>query len=278
VTAETRRNTTDGYRRFLFRGFEYRNADTDRAFGIYTDITERAERDQYLQVVNRILRHNLRNDLSIVIGFADAIVEDAHDERTADRAATIAETAKTLSEMAETANDMARIVGQRSSSADYEIDLADTVAEVRAEASETYPETEIVADIPPDCPVRADSKLTQVFRELIDNAVEYGDAESPRVRFELRDDSAENFVTLAVSDNGPGIPAADRERILGEREITQLDHAQGIGLWLVKWLVESYGGVLSFDVDEGGTTVLLELPAYEGDDGTETDDDRPDAA
>ncbi|WP_336133436.1 PAS domain S-box protein [Natronomonas amylolytica] len=277
VAAETRRNTTDGYRRFLFRGFEYRNADSDRAFGIYTDITERAERDQYLQVVNRILRHNLRNDLSIVMGFADAIAEDAPDERTADRARTIVETAKTLSEMAETANDMSRIVGQRSSSADHEIDLADTVAEVRAEASEAYPEAEIVADVPSNRFVRADSKLTRVLRELMDNAVEYGDAETPRVRFELRDGGAENFVTLAVSDNGPGIPAADRERVLGEREITQLDHAQGIGLWLVKWLVESYGGVLGFDVDDEGTTVLLELPVYEGA-GTGIDGERPDAA
>jgi PAS domain S-box-containing protein len=278
VAAETRRITTDGYRRFLFRGFEYRNADSDRAFGIYTDITERAEREQYLQVVNRILRHNLRNDLGIVIGFADAIAEEAPDERTADRAATIAGTARTLSEMAETANDMARIVGQRSSSADREIDLADTVAEVRAGASEAYPEAEIVANIPSDRRVRADSKLARVLRELVDNAVEYGDAESPQVRFELRDDTAENFVTLAVSDNGPGIPAADHERVLGEREITQLDHAQGIGLWLVKWLVESYGGVLGFDVDDEGTTVLLELPAYEGDDGTESGSERPDAA
>ncbi|MFT4882718.1 MAG: PAS domain S-box-containing protein [Natronomonas sp.] len=276
VTAEIRRNTTDGYRRFLFRGFEYRNAHNDRAFGIYTDITERAEREQYLQVVNRILRHNLRNDLSIIIGFADTIVDDATDERIVDRAQTIGETAKTLSGMAETANDMARIVGQRSSSTDHEIDLADVVAEVCAEASAAYPEAEIDSELPSYCPVRADSKLTRVLRELVDNAVEYGDPDSPQVTFELRDDTAEKYVTLAVSDNGSGIPAADRERVLGEREITQLDHAQGIGLWLVKWLVESYGGALSFEVDDKGTTVLLELPEYERDGGTEGGSERPD--
>jgi PAS domain S-box-containing protein len=272
VVTEVRRNTTDGYRRFLFRGFEYQTGEGDRAFSIYTDITERAEREQYLKVVNRILRHNLRNDLSIITGFADVLANDLEDEVLAERAETIESTATSLSELAEKANEMARIVGQRSTTTNHGIDLVDLVEDVRADAATAHTNAEIVSTLSGECQVRADSTLARVLRELVDNAVTYADAETPRVEFDLRPSaSSEKYVTLAVRDNGPGIPAPDRERVLGEREITQLDHAQGIGLWLVKWLIESYGGDLGFDVDDDGTTVLLELPKYEGGDGTASD-------
>ncbi|QLD87242.1 PAS domain S-box protein [Natronomonas halophila] len=274
VVTEVRRNTTDGYRRFLLRGFEYQTGEGDRAFTIYTDITERAEREQYLKVVNRILRHNLRNDLSIIIGFADVLADDLEDEVLAERAETIESTATSLSELAEKANEMARIVGQRSTTTSHGIDLVDLVEDVRTDAATAHANADIVSTLSGECHVRADSTLARVLRELVDNAVTYADAETPRVEFDLRPSaSSEKYVTLAVSDNGPGIPAPDRERVLGEREITQLDHAQGIGLWLVKWLTESYGGDLSFDVDEDGTTVLLTLPRHDGD-----EDAAPDSA
>lgn len=67
-------------------------------------------------------------------------------------------------------------------------------------------------------------------------------------------------MTITVLDNGPGIPEREQALIMGEREITQLNHATGIGLWVVKWVVESYGGELTFDESEdGGSAVTLRL-------------------
>jgi signal transduction histidine kinase len=62
-----------------------------------------------------------------------------------------------------------------------------------------------------------------------------------------------------VSDNGPGIPQREQEIVTGDRTITQLDHGSGLGLWVAKWIVEDYGGELSFEADEAGTTVVLRL-------------------
>jgi len=69
-------------------------------------------------------------------------------------------------------------------------------------------------------------------------------------------------VTVRVADDGPGIPDDEVAVLTDDRDITQLDHGSGFGLWLVKWVVDSYGGELRFDeTDSGGTRVVLTLDA-----------------
>ncbi|WP_459987600.1 ATP-binding protein, partial [Natrinema sp. JCM 9743] len=68
-------------------------------------------------------------------------------------------------------------------------------------------------------------------------------------------------LTLTVADDGPGIPPEERELLEGDREITQLRHASGLGLWLVNWVVTQAGGRLTFhDNEPRGTVVTLAIP------------------
>jgi signal transduction histidine kinase len=70
---------------------------------------------------------------------------------------------------------------------------------------------------------------------------------------------------VRVADDGPGIPTAVREVITGDREVTQLRHNTGVGLWIAAWVVEAYGGEIRFGsgLDGEGTAVTLVLPAAE---------------
>jgi len=78
-------------------------------------------------------------------------------------------------------------------------------------------------------------------------------------------DLDEGVVTVTVADDGPGIPDAVREVITGDREVTQLRHNTGVGLWIVAWVVEAYGGAIRFGdgLDGRGAAVTLALPAAE---------------
>jgi signal transduction histidine kinase len=68
-------------------------------------------------------------------------------------------------------------------------------------------------------------------------------------------------VRIAVSDDGDGIPEAQWNLLTGDREITQLQHGDGLGLWLVKWVVDRHGGRLRLDeADDDGTTISLHFP------------------
>jgi signal transduction histidine kinase len=68
-------------------------------------------------------------------------------------------------------------------------------------------------------------------------------------------------VRIAVSDEGRGIPEADRERIFARYErLDTRSSGTGLGLWLARELVERMGGTLTLSADRARTTFVVELP------------------
>ena len=265
VAAEVRRRTVDGPREFLFRGFTYETAGGRRAFGIYTDITDRQRRERYFRVVNRILRHNLRNELNVVFGFASEIASNAEDDRTADYARRIETTGRRLADLAEGAAGIRRVVEEGTVSDPEPVSVGQVAAAVREECAERYPEARIDAAVPDDAVVRGDDRLRDALGHLVENAVVHARADAPRVEIGAERHPEGETVSVRVADDGPGIPDGVREVITGEAEVTQLNHNTGIGLWIVAWIVEAYGGEVAFGpgIDGEGTTVTLRLPAAE---------------
>ncbi|MEE8526782.1 MAG: HAMP domain-containing sensor histidine kinase [Thermoanaerobaculia bacterium] len=107
--------------------------------------------------------------------------------------------------------------------------------------------------------------LRQILLNLLDNAVKYG-PEEQQVRVGLTGGEA---VRLWVEDEGPGIPHRERERIWRsfhrlERDRLSAVAGTGIGLAVVRQLVELHGGVIRAEAGErGGARFVIELPAAE---------------
>ncbi len=100
--------------------------------------------------------------------------------------------------------------------------------------------------------------LLELLGNLLDNAYKYGRA---RVRLSAR--GGGNTLVLQVDDDGPGVPEAERERVLqrGQR-LDSLQPGQGIGLAVAADIVRSYGGQLSLERSElGGAGVKAEFGA-----------------
>ncbi|GAB3023435.1 PAS domain S-box protein [Natronobiforma cellulositropha] len=225
--------------------------------GAVRDITERKERERYLQVLNRVLRHNLRNDLTVVMGYADQL-ESAVDDPTLRRAAaTLRETATDLADLSEDAKRLEQTL-RRERVGRSSIPLSGLVARVLEDAPESWTDAAIEVDVPDDLVVRAGDRLSVVLSHLVDNAVEHARNGSPTVRVSAR--ASGDAVTVAVDDDGPGIPDHEREVVTGERDITQLSHGSGLGLWLVYWTVDAYDGEITFERSPlGGTRVTISL-------------------
>ena len=80
------RETTDGLREFLYRGVPYDGAsDRTDGFAVYTDLTEVTRTERRLQVLNRVLRHNIRNGLQVIRGQADQMRAGRADTEPLDR-------------------------------------------------------------------------------------------------------------------------------------------------------------------------------------------------
>jgi signal transduction histidine kinase len=96
-----------------------------------------------------------------------------------------------------------------------------------------------------------------ILAEPVENALVHN-GEDPTVEVTVSEDPRAGAV-LSVADDGPGIPARER-KVLESGTETQLEHGQGIGLWLVTWAVTQLGGALSFSEREpSGSIVTVRL-------------------
>lgn len=120
---------------------------------------------------------------------------------------------------------------------------------------------EVRGDLPP---ARIDrDALVQVVVNLVDNAVKFAAEGDREIRLALG--AADGRVELVVRDHGPGVPFGQQARVFepfyrGERELTRRTKGTGIGLALVRGLVERMGGeVVARNHPDGGFEVTLKL-------------------
>ncbi len=213
------------------------------------DVTDRQTREQRLSVLNRVLRHNVRNELDVVLAYADRIDDEAVRDGIRESATDLVD----LSDKAREAED----VMTASAGSPEPVDLAAVAADVVEQHRAADADAEIALSCPDELVVSSHrSVVRQVLSELVDNAIEHAD--SPRVEVTVRP-SADGGADLVVADDGPGIP--DREqRILDAGPETQHEHGSGIGLWFVSWAVTQLGGELSFrENDPAGSVVTVRL-------------------
>ncbi|RLM57361.1 PAS domain-containing protein [Halobellus sp. Atlit-31R] len=227
---------------------------------VLQDITEERRREQRLAVLNRVLRHNLRNDLNVVQGYLD-IATDRVDDPELRRMLETAET-KTAGvvDLGAKARTIERVIGADGDGNDR-TDVRGLL-EDSAESLTAGRSGEIRIDVPSELRVRAaPSKLAVVFENVLENALEHSTAEEPTATVRVvESDSEHGPLVFEVADDGPGIPEHELG-VLDATEETALEHGSGLGLWIVKWGVAALGGSVEFDVSDTGTVVRIELPA-----------------
>jgi signal transduction histidine kinase/DNA-binding response OmpR family regulator len=218
---------------------------------------ELVRREQRLQVFNRILRHNLRNDLNVVLGRAQNIGEEFPP--AAGEARVIQQKANELIEISEKAREVGKTL-DRDERTEKQIDVSDCVERTCEEFRQSYPEAEILTNLPESVQAYADKTLEAAISEVVENAIEHNDDQpSVRVAVSATGDDSE-WIEVTVLDDGPGIPEDERE-VLSEEEETALHHGSGLGLWLSHWIVSKFGGELSFEdyhTDGGAVTLRLQ--------------------
>jgi len=224
---------------------------------VLRDVTERKEREQELdllkQVLSRVLRHNIRNDVTVVSGYAEELAAET-EGRTAGMAEQILEKSDDIAGHSRKAATIERVLTGEDTL--VSLDLAPLLERVVDDVRAEFPDAEITIDAPDECPVRAHEAIEIALSNVVENAVLHND-ESPTVRVTAESGAAS--LTVTVRDDGPGIPAAEVAP-LEHGEETQLSHGSGIGLWLVSLIVERSGGEVTFETTGGGTVVRITVP------------------
>jgi PAS domain S-box-containing protein len=227
--------------------------------GIATDITEQKRREQELEMLNRIVRHDIRNDMAVMLGWAEILEEHVDDEGRA-HLERILDSGERVVELTEVARDYAETVVSNASLAVGPTPLRPALETELSLREGSFPEAEFVPpDTVPDVDVIANSMLGSVFRNLLNNAVQHNDSDTPVV--EVTCESRDGAVEVRIVDNGPGISDAQKEDIFEKGEKGLDSAGSGIGLHLVQSLVSQYGGeVWAEDNEPRGTVFVVRLP------------------
>ncbi|NHN46086.1 PAS domain S-box protein [Halostella sp. JP-L12] len=246
----SRRKTADGVRDFLLHVVPLEVGERSvQGYSIYTDITDQKRRERELRRQNErldefasIVSHDLRNPLNVAEGFLD-LARDTDDPEHFEQ---VAEAHDRMSRMIDELLSLARrgdIVGDaelvelRSAAADAwsAVDTGDSALAV---------ETDLVVDADPD-------RLADLLSNLFRNSVEHADA-PVTVRVGETEGDADGSRGFFVADDGPGIPADERERVF-ESGYTTRENGTGYGLPIVEQIAEAHGwDVAVTDSEDGG--------------------------
>lgn len=220
------------------------------------DVTELRGNQQRLSVFNRILRHNLRNQLNVILGHLEQLetVQDEQVRAHAEGANRAADRLLTLGEKAQRFHAVTEPGGTPIST----IDVISTTRRALAQARGDFPAATIEETLPETAWITGHSSLEFALHELVVNALTHSGADAHvTVTVLVRDDET---VEIRVADDGPGLPANDRRALDGNVE-TPLEHASGLGLWLVRWTVVASGGSIHLEDGDGdGTVFVIRLP------------------
>ncbi|QFU84615.1 sensor histidine kinase [Natronorubrum aibiense] len=228
------------------------------------EITELKLRRQHFELIHRLLRHNLRNDLNIINGFAELLTAKLEDETLHEYAVRIAETSSDLITMNETAKELAAITLDEDYS-QTDIAVQDALGTVIQQLHRQYPDSSIERKTSHDAIVAADARLELALKELIENAIVHTTEPRPSIEISLEQAQADEVISISIADFGPKIPETERIGTLNEKSVTPLKHGSGLGLWLARLIVEAYGGHLDYERrdEDRGNRVTIYLPTVE---------------
>lgn len=242
------------------------------------NVTAQKRRDEVFEVMDRTLRHNLRNTVTVIMG-ASAVLED---EVSGDHEQLVHNLYESGSDLEDLGDRLRTLRGaieesfERDETMHVERLVNSSVKTARGEAGTADISTHFSAQGELAAPIPTKHALVNI----VENAIVHNDAETPRVEIWVTHAPQDGWIDIHVEDNGPGIPDVEREIVLGESSADQLHHTSGLGLWIARWVVEIFGGKLEIEDRSGtedpgeadgeeatrGTVVTLRLPLADSSD------------
>lgn len=253
-TASVTRRTRSGVRRFAVEAVPV-DAGEVTAFLRYRDQTTEHIREQQCTVLCRVLRHNLRNTLTVLLGYATRIHEHAESHVVRQAAETIVDGAEEFRRIADAASRLHAVTAER-----VDQPLSEAVERVERDLGAAFSDGLLVDA--PATGVEIDGRVGFCLKELCQLFAEHAPATTANVDATVADDR----VRITVAADAP-LDAHQIAALEGQEE-TKLQHATGVGAWLARWALRGAGGQLR--VDDAGperTVCTLTAPAWRSRDG-----------
>lgn len=237
-------------------GVVYHDGQYEGTVGVLRNVTERKREEEIATVMNRALRHNLRTSINNIIGYAE--LTEAGRGDTDEHMQVIREEGMWLMKLGDRLRAVRRSLAS-SSHSHLAMPVEELIEPLVQEYRTQFPDADLRTTYEEGLTVHGGAPLQVALDNVLENAILHNDSEEPSVRVRAGANETDGWIEITVSDDGPGIPERDVELVLGDTEITQLQHGTGIGLWITRWIVEIFDGDLEIDTGEDGTAVTIRL-------------------
>ena len=230
-----RKNNTTFWNRLDITPVHDESGELAHFIGFQRDITERVRRKQRLAVLNRILRHNVRNKTNVISGYAESI--ERGEGSPAAAAARIQDAAEELLTISEQIREFDTVIEEGTANAE-QLDLGAVVAKGVATVCERVSEAAVDLQIEEesDLYVLGHHTLQTAFRNFF---TLLADASSPDCLVRLVREGDE--VQLTVVDRSGTLTAEELSLVESGTE-SSLEHLQRLELWLLRWAVDQSAG------------------------------------
>lgn len=232
------------------------NSSNKLVRGVMKDVTEKLQKENQMEVFDRVLRHNIRNDLNLIRGHAEMIPQtDADDVRE-----HVEKVIRESDQLLESVEKQRAIMDILRNDPTYDsIDLPQKLRSIQENIGETYPDANISVQTDATIDIYTSKRLPDAIEELVENAIQHNTVRTPVVAIKAK--QTKQKLKIQIIDNSEEIPDMERGVLLEPDERTPLYHGSGLGLWLIKLIIRECGGKIEFETnDPHGNIIKLTIP------------------
>lgn len=223
---------------------------------------ELEERSSMVRVLNRVLRHNVRNDVNIIALQTADVREEIDDDRVRRKLDTIEDRAWGLERISDHTQRIRQLLTEGPTST-TELRLGESLEPPieRVESAVSNATIELESPEETELPIEGPSTFPYAVADVVEQIVTTNNGSEPvDVTVTLKQSSNGRdgeSVLIEIDDDGGGLPEMDVRAIENDEE-TSLRHAEGLSLWCLEWAVRRADGELYTDLDD--ETVKIRLP------------------
>jgi signal transduction histidine kinase len=223
----------------------------------YVSAANNLPHHRHIDVLHRVFRHNLRNGINAIVGWAKVARDgDVDNQATIEALDAVLERAHELERISEEARQLEKLLYTNTEL--RQLNLQPVVSCAVTEVVDDFDNPNISVDIPPTVSVIANDKLQVAIKNLVDNAVRHNPT-GTEVAI-TADRVSESSVELCITDSGNGLPQIEKQIFSGPCSLNKLEHGSGLGLWLVRWILEAHMADVDVDtVNREGTQFCITL-------------------
>ncbi|MEF8875054.1 MAG: PAS domain S-box protein [Candidatus Thermoplasmatota archaeon] len=235
----------------------YKNAAGDfvGTMGVVSDITDIKETQEREELLNSLLRHDVLNKTQVIKGYLQLL----EDKEVSEDTRRYIEKSKEANKESINLIQKIRLLLSAQKEEQKAVDIQSTILEAVGEVETIIEDKDI--DLFMECPsteceVKGGSLLKEVFSNLMENSVYHSEGSEIKISGEIKEEE----VVCTVEDDGKGIPNEKKDTIFEKGYTTDEDRGTGLGLFLVKMLLESYDGEIEVkDSEMGGARFDVRL-------------------